>query len=108
MRFSLKIEQNGTWNYMLRIHSFHIRKLGLSIHTQMKGMKGINTPERALGSGGVASVSALVGAGYFTLLSRHSLGIGTIKMLRLRSLRWGIKTSWRLRQTAGRCGGNQS
>jgi DNA repair protein SbcD/Mre11 len=30
------------------------------------------------------------GAGYFTLLSRHSLGNGTIKMFPLRSLRWGI------------------
>jgi len=28
---------------------------------------------------------------YFTLFSRHSLGIGTIKMLPFRSLRWGIK-----------------
>ncbi|MGB4408294.1 MAG: hypothetical protein WBI82_15665 [Sphaerochaeta sp.] len=30
------------------------------------------------------------GAGYLTLLSRHSLGIGTMVMLPLLSLRWGI------------------
>jgi len=30
------------------------------------------------------------GAGYLTLLSRHSLGNGTIKMLPFRSLRWGM------------------
>ncbi|MGB4406669.1 MAG: ABC transporter substrate-binding protein [Sphaerochaeta sp.] len=31
------------------------------------------------------------GAGYLTLLSRHSLGNGTMVMLVLLSLRWGIK-----------------
>ncbi|MGB4407783.1 MAG: hypothetical protein WBI82_13050 [Sphaerochaeta sp.] len=31
------------------------------------------------------------GAGYLTLLSRHSLGNGTMVMLPLLSLRWGIK-----------------
>jgi hypothetical protein len=31
------------------------------------------------------------GAGYLTLLSRHSLGNGTILMVPLLSLRWGIK-----------------
>ncbi|MBI9096680.1 MAG: hypothetical protein JEY71_17605 [Sphaerochaeta sp.] len=51
-------------------------------------MKGINTPGQALGRGGVASFSAPRG-GYLTLLSRHSLGNGT--MLVLLSLRWGIK-----------------
>ncbi|MGB4406760.1 MAG: hypothetical protein WBI82_07880 [Sphaerochaeta sp.] len=31
------------------------------------------------------------GAGYLTLLSRHSLGNGSMGMLLLLSLRWGIK-----------------
>ncbi|MGB4406308.1 MAG: hypothetical protein WBI82_05555 [Sphaerochaeta sp.] len=31
------------------------------------------------------------GAGYLTLLSQHSLGNGTMVMLVLLSLRWGIK-----------------
>jgi len=54
----------------------------------MHKKKGINTPGQALESGGFASFSALVvGAGCFTLLSRHSLGIGTIKMQPFRSLR---------------------
>ncbi|MGB4405352.1 MAG: hypothetical protein WBI82_00635 [Sphaerochaeta sp.] len=53
-------------------------------------MKGINTPGQALERGGVASFSAPRG-GYLTLLSRHSLGNGTMVMLVLLSLRWGIK-----------------
>ncbi|MGB4406918.1 MAG: hypothetical protein WBI82_08685 [Sphaerochaeta sp.] len=32
------------------------------------------------------------GAGYLTLLSSHSLGNGTMLMLVLLSLRWGIKS----------------
>ncbi|MGB4407224.1 MAG: hypothetical protein WBI82_10235 [Sphaerochaeta sp.] len=36
------------------------------------------------------------GAGYLTLLSRHLLGNGTMVMLVLLSLRWGINTSYLL------------
>ncbi|MGB4406227.1 MAG: hypothetical protein WBI82_05120 [Sphaerochaeta sp.] len=35
------------------------------------------------------------GAGYLTLLSRHSLGKGTMVMLPLLSLRWGMNSSRR-------------
>jgi len=52
-------------------------------------MKGINTPGQALKRGGVASFSP-TRAGYLTLLSQHSLGNGTMEMLLLLSLRWGI------------------
>ncbi|MGB4405869.1 MAG: hypothetical protein WBI82_03305 [Sphaerochaeta sp.] len=34
------------------------------------------------------------GAMYLTLLSRHSLGNGTMVMLVLLSLRWGINHTW--------------
>ncbi|MGB4408135.1 MAG: hypothetical protein WBI82_14840 [Sphaerochaeta sp.] len=51
-------------------------------------MKGINTPGQALDPGGVASFPQ--GAGYLTLLTQHSLGNGTMVMLPLLSLRWGI------------------
>jgi hypothetical protein len=60
-------------------------------HNRIEQMKNINTPGQALDPGGVASFSAQ-GAVNFTLLSRHSLGIGTIKILPLRSLRWGINS----------------
>ena len=53
-------------------------------------MKGINTPGQALERGGVASFSA-PRALYLTLLSQHSLGNGTMLMLLLLSLRWGMK-----------------
>ncbi|MGB4405826.1 MAG: hypothetical protein WBI82_03090 [Sphaerochaeta sp.] len=36
------------------------------------------------------------GAGYLTLLSRPSLGNGTMVMLVLLSLRWGMKQGYRL------------
>ncbi|MBI9095132.1 MAG: hypothetical protein JEY71_09645 [Sphaerochaeta sp.] len=52
-------------------------------------MKGINTPGQAMERGGVAPFSAPRG-GYLTLLSRHSLGNGTMVMLVLLSLRWGM------------------
>jgi len=57
--------------------------------TSFSDMKGINTPGPALEYGGFASFSA-PRAGYFTLLSRHSLRIGTRILLPLRSLRWGM------------------
>jgi len=52
-------------------------------------IKGIDILGQALESGGVASFSAARG-GYFNLLSRRSLGMGTIKRLPLLSLRWGM------------------
>ena len=55
-------------------------------------MKGINAPEQAMERGGVASFSPQ-GAGYLTLLSRFSFGNGTLVMLVLLSLRWGMKES---------------
>jgi hypothetical protein len=54
-------------------------------------MKGIDTPGQALESGGFVPHFPPQGAGYLTLLSRHSLGKRTIKMFPFRSLRWGIK-----------------
>ncbi len=55
-------------------------------------MKGINTLGQALDPGGVASFSAPQWtAGYLTLRSRHSLGTGTILMVALLLLRWGIR-----------------
>ncbi|MGB4406303.1 MAG: hypothetical protein WBI82_05530 [Sphaerochaeta sp.] len=53
-------------------------------------MKSINTPGQALERGGVASFSAPRG-GYLTLLSPPSLGNGTMVMLVLLSLRWGMR-----------------
>jgi hypothetical protein len=58
----------------------------------MKEMKGIDTPGQALESRGFVPHFPPQGVGYLTLLSRHSLGNGTIKIIPFRSLRWGINT----------------
>ncbi len=65
-------------------------ELTAQIRAMLK-MKGINTPGQALDPGGVCLLFRPTGRGISPCFSRHSLGIGTIKMLPFRSLRWGIR-----------------